>query len=108
MTPPPRVGVVIVTYNTRQHIGRCLTALAAQTRRAERVVLMDNDSSDGTLLEARAVAGAASASAIQWVEAGDNIGFAAANNRAVERLGDCDFIATLNPMRSRSLHGWPR
>jgi len=87
---------VVVTYNARQHIGRCLTALAAQTRPADRVVLIDNDSQDGTLAEARAVAGGLGLE-IQWVQAGANIGFAAANNRAVERLDDCDLIATLNP-----------
>ncbi len=96
MTLPPRVGVVIVTYNARQHIGRCLTALAAQTRRAERVVFIDNNSTDDTLVEARAIASGLGLD-LEWVEAGANIGFAAANNRGVARLGDCDFIATLNP-----------
>jgi GT2 family glycosyltransferase len=96
VTLPPHVGVVIVTYNAGQHIGRCLTALAAQTRRPDRIVLVDNASSDGTLEKATIVAGRLSL-AIDWVEAGDNIGFAAANNRAVERLSDCEFIATLNP-----------
>lgn len=96
MTQPPRVGVVIVTYNAGQHISRCLTALAAQSRPADRIVLVDNASSDGTLAEATAVAGRLNL-AIECVEAGDNIGFAAANNRAVERLDDCDLIATLNP-----------
>ena len=102
--------MVIVTYNARQHIGRCLTALAAQTRRAQRVVLIDNNSTDDTLVEARAIARAhKSLRILEWVEAGANIGFAAANNRGVARLGPaCDFIATLDPMRSPSPTGWPR
>lgn len=96
MTEPARVGVVIVTYNARAHIDRCLTALAAQSRPADRIVLIDNNSVDGTIAEAQAVAGRLGL-AVEWVNAGANIGFAAANNRAVERLDDCEFIATLNP-----------
>lgn len=98
MTRPgtPRVGVVIVTYNARLYIARCLAALSQQTRLPDRIVMVDNASVDGTL-EAARVAAVRLGLSIEWVDAGGNIGFAAANNRAVDRLGDCDFIATLNP-----------
>jgi len=91
-----RVGVVIVTYNARPHIERCLSALSVQTRQADRIVLIDNASVDGTIVEAQAAAERLGLR-VEWLDAGGNIGFAAANNRAVERLDDCDYIATLNP-----------
>jgi GT2 family glycosyltransferase len=96
VTEPARVGVVIVTYNARPHIDRCLSALAAQSRPPDRIVLIDNHSADGTMAEAQSVA-ARLGLAVEWVNAGANIGFAAANNRAVERLDDCELVATLNP-----------
>ena len=52
------VVAVVVTFNRRELLVRCLEALAAQTRPAVRVVVVDNASTDGTLehLEASGVA----------------------------------------------------
>jgi rhamnopyranosyl-N-acetylglucosaminyl-diphospho-decaprenol beta-1,3/1,4-galactofuranosyltransferase len=43
-----RVWAVVVTHNRRALLEQCLAALAAQTRRADRVLVVDNASSDGT------------------------------------------------------------
>jgi rhamnopyranosyl-N-acetylglucosaminyl-diphospho-decaprenol beta-1,3/1,4-galactofuranosyltransferase len=43
-----RVWAVVVTHNRRALLERCLDALAAQTRLADRVLVVDNASSDGT------------------------------------------------------------
>ena len=50
-----RVSVVMVTKNRRDLLERCLDALAAQTRPADEVLVVDNGSTDGTadLLSAR-------------------------------------------------------
>jgi GT2 family glycosyltransferase len=90
------VGLVIVTYNAAAYIHLCLTAVAAQSRRPDRIVVFDNASSDRTPEAARDAASELELS-IEVVAASENIGFASANNRAVERLDDCDLIATLNP-----------
>jgi GT2 family glycosyltransferase len=90
------VGLVIVTYNAEAFIGRSLAAVAAQSRPPDRVVVLDNDSHDGTVAAVRqAVRGWRVP--VEIVETGANLGFAAGNNRAVARLADCDLIALLNP-----------
>jgi GT2 family glycosyltransferase len=48
------VSVVIPAYNARATLGRCLEALARQTRRPREIVVVDNASSDGTGAVARA------------------------------------------------------
>jgi GT2 family glycosyltransferase len=53
-----RVTAVVVTYNRKDLLLECLAALARQTRPLERVVLVDNASTDGTVeaVEASGVA----------------------------------------------------
>ena len=53
-----RVTVVIVNFNGGSHVLRCLDSLAAQTALPERIVLVDNASSDESLAAARAVVAA--------------------------------------------------
>lgn len=42
------VWAVVVTYNRRELLEQCLDALAAQTRAPDRIVVVDNASTDGT------------------------------------------------------------
>jgi rhamnopyranosyl-N-acetylglucosaminyl-diphospho-decaprenol beta-1,3/1,4-galactofuranosyltransferase len=42
------VAAVVVTFNRKELLARCLEAVLAQTRRAERVYVIDNASTDGT------------------------------------------------------------
>lgn len=48
MSGPPRVVVSVVTRDRRDLLRESLTAVMAQTRPADRVVVVDNASSDGT------------------------------------------------------------
>ena len=91
-----RVGVVIVTYDAADVIGRTLASLAAQARRPDRVVVVDNASTDDTLARVRAHP-ATHALSLEVIASPENLGFAAANNLAVERLEDCPLIALVNP-----------
>jgi GT2 family glycosyltransferase len=91
-----RVGLVIVTYNAAAHLDRCLAAVAAQARPPDRLVLVDNGSQDQTRAVAHATAARLSLP-LELVASERNLGFAAANNRAVALLDDCEAIATLNP-----------
>lgn len=56
-TPPtaavPRVVAVVVAYDRRELLMECLTALGGQTHALERIVVVDNASSDGTSEAAR-------------------------------------------------------
>jgi rhamnopyranosyl-N-acetylglucosaminyl-diphospho-decaprenol beta-1,3/1,4-galactofuranosyltransferase len=45
---PVRIAAVVVTYNRRLLLARCLDALFAQSREIDRVYVVDNASSDGT------------------------------------------------------------
>ena len=44
----PLVCAVVLTYNRKDMLERCLAALAAQTRRCDRIIVVDNASIDGT------------------------------------------------------------
>jgi len=47
-TATPAVYAVVLTYNRKEMLERCLAALAAQTRRCDRIIVVDNASTDGT------------------------------------------------------------
>lgn len=88
----PSVAVVIVNANAGAYLERCLESVDRQTTPPQRTIVVDNASSDG------------SADAVENRHAGvevirleQNVGFAAANNLAVSRASDCEWIALLNP-----------
>lgn len=87
-----RVAVVVVNYNGGDLIRRCLVALAAQNRRPDRLIVVDNGSIDGSLDGLESVC-----PGVEIVRAGSNLGFAAANNRAAALVDDCDWLALINP-----------
>lgn len=43
-----RVAAVVVTYNRKQLLEKCLESVAAQTRPCDRILVIDNASTDGT------------------------------------------------------------
>lgn len=45
----PSISVVVPSYNDAEMLQRCLTALDAQTRPADEVIVVDNGSSDATV-----------------------------------------------------------
>lgn len=53
MSLVPRVAVVIPCRNDAEYLDACLQALAAQTRRADAVIVVDNASTDGSAEVAR-------------------------------------------------------
>lgn len=87
-----RVAVIVVNYNSGTMLRDCLVALARQTVRPARVLVMDNGSRDGSAEVCRPL--------VPWVELyllGTNAGFAKANNIAVKFASDCEWLALLNP-----------
>ncbi|RYG21406.1 glycosyltransferase family 2 protein, partial [bacterium] len=75
---PHEVTVVVVSYNTRDALRRCLTALASQG--VARTVVVDNGSEDGSAEMVRE-----EFPAVDLVEAGENLGFSRANNVGAQR-----------------------
>ena len=47
-SPTVRVTAVVVTYNRKELLVECLEALARQTHPLDRVILVDNASTDDT------------------------------------------------------------
>ena len=86
-----QVAVVVVNFNSGQYLARCLAALRAQSFRDFTVVVVDNASSD----ESRQ---ALNDLPPGWrvIRLEQNIGFAAANNRAIAAV-ESPWIAALNP-----------
>lgn len=88
--PPPVVSIVIVNWNGADILPRCLEAVMAQKYRDFEVILVDNASSDRSVLgiEARWPD-------VQVIRLDQNIGFAAANNLGARRARG-RWLATLN------------
>jgi len=88
----PGVAVLIVNYNSGTLLSRSLEALARQTVRDFRVVVVDNASSDES---ADGIDGRYTN--VTLVRAGRNLGFAAGNNLALKHAGGAEWVALLNP-----------
>jgi N-acetylglucosaminyl-diphospho-decaprenol L-rhamnosyltransferase len=77
------VTVAVVSFNTRELLLRCLRSLAHEVDTGvAQVYVVDNDSTDGSLQAARALAPWANV-----VAAGSNIGFGSAVNSVARRTG---------------------
>lgn len=85
------VSVTIVTYNSGRYIKRCLESVLAQKGPQIEIIVVDNDSTDGThdILERYE-------DRCTIVYNARNIGFAAAQNQAIG-LARGNWILTLNP-----------
>ena len=84
------IALVIVTHNSADHIVGTLEALGAQLRQGDELVLVDNDSRDGTVDAARAAA------AGRVLEQGRNLGFAGGCNAGAAATS-APLLLFLNP-----------
>ncbi len=83
--------VIIVNWNGGELLSECLRRLQLQTYKPARVLVVDNASTDGSIAATGMPAGS-----IELLQMDVNLGFAAANNRALA-LCDTEFVALLNP-----------
>jgi GT2 family glycosyltransferase len=106
LTPRPirKVTVAILSWNGRQHLETCLTALAAQQDPGVEweILVLDNGSTDGTAAWMRERWGRDPR--VRLVESPVNHGFCGGNNRLVA-AADGDAIALLNN-DTRPEPGW--
>lgn len=87
----PRVSVIVVNWNGQEHLGRCLLSLIeCGSDSIDRIIVVDNGSTDGSAELARKLAG------VTVLEAGENLGFAKACNLGA-RAANADFLLFLNP-----------
>lgn len=76
----PRLSIVIVNFNAREHLERCLASLAADPPQAAfEIIVVDNGSSDGSAEMLRGRPG------VVFVPLGKNVGFSAGNNAGIAR-----------------------
>ncbi len=88
----PRVAIVIVTYNSARDIDTALRSLTEPPPTTpHEILVVDNASTDGTPARIRAAW-----PAVRLIESASNLGFAAANNRAI-RESSSEFVLLLNP-----------
>jgi hypothetical protein len=78
----PDVGIVIVNYNTRQLLQRCLESVYASTGVTTRVCVVDNASQDGS-----AEMVASEFPQAHLIDNEHNVGYPAANNQGLRWLG---------------------
>ena len=101
-----KVAVLIPLYNHERYIGAALASLRAQTRPPDRVIILDDGSTDGSLGALMACSGAHPPARVPGQHAGieprvdilfqPNAGAHAALNRLVALADDCDYLAILN------------
>jgi N-acetylglucosaminyl-diphospho-decaprenol L-rhamnosyltransferase len=77
----PRLSIIIVTYNVRADLERCLQSLVTHKPRVDHEILVvDNASTDDTVATLRA-----RWPGIRLIEAGSNVGFSKANNIGIRQ-----------------------
>ena len=89
----PRLSIIVVTYNSRKDIGGCIDSLTTvgAVRVDHEIIVVDNASTDGTAASIRE-----RWPGVKVIDAGANLGFAAANNVGI-RQSFGDLVLLLNP-----------
>jgi len=88
----PRLSIIIVTYNSASHIGACLQSIIERPPQVDyEILVVDNASNDGTAATVRT-----RWTGVRVLDAGENLGFAAANNLGI-RQSSAPLVLLLNP-----------
>ncbi len=92
MSDSLRLAAVIPCYNHERYIGKALESILAQTRRADRIIVLDDGSKDGSVDAVRKFESRGVELIVQ-----ENAGAHNALNRLVEMAAaDCEIISILN------------
>lgn len=86
-----KVAVIVVTYNGKQWIEKCIGSLLKSLYKVD-IIVVDNGSTDGTLASLEEYAN------IQLIKTKKNLGFAKANNEGIKMAlqQNADYIFLLN------------
>jgi len=89
-----KIAVLVVNYNGKKFLADCLDSLLGQTLRPERIVVVENGSSDGSLEFLKE-----NYPQVTLIEERENLGFAGGNNAGLEwirRNSSPDAVALVN------------
>jgi GT2 family glycosyltransferase len=87
-----KLSIIIINYNTRQLLQRCLTSIYVETKQIPfDVWVVDNNSADVSVPMMRQ-----NFPQVNLIENKENVGFAKANNQAIAKCTG-DYILLLNP-----------
>ena len=89
MTSQPLVSIVILNWNGEKIFSACIESLLNCEYSNKEILFVDNGSSDKSLEIARGFSG------ISIIENGKNLGYAAGNNRAINRISG-KYVCFLN------------
>ena len=89
--PDPLVSIIVISFNTREMTLECLRSVVAETTVPYELIVLDNDSKDGS-----AEAIAAEFPAIRLIASRENLGFARGNNVASAGARG-KYVLLLNP-----------
>ena len=92
------ITVIVVAFNGREQLARCLAAVGAQMVTPRRLIVVDNGSTDAITGVTQHLGESAPflVGRTTLISTGQNLGFAAANNRTIA-MCDTEFVALLNP-----------
>ena len=92
-TSMAHIAVIVISWNTRQTLERCLASLVAQGDPADEIIVVDNGSADDSVEMVRRIAPCA-----KVIELGENRGFAEGCNLGIEATSPCpdQWITLLN------------
>jgi len=89
----PRIGIVVVSYNSGSFLDHFLASVPGSSTSPVRIVVSDNGSTDDSLARVRA-----EHPDVQVVETGENLGYGGAMNVGAAALGDdVDWLLVANP-----------
>lgn len=86
-----KLSIVIVSYNSKEFLKKCLDSIFESTLKDLEVIVVDNASSDGSVWEIRKFD-----SKIKIIENRKNLGFSKANNQGV-KIAKGKYLLFLNP-----------
>lgn len=93
----PMISILIVSYNVKHYLAQCLHSVWQSAKGIDvEVIVVDNDSSDGSREYIAHLFPASTYPQLTWVQSNENLGFGRANNLALS-CAKGEYVLFLNP-----------